>query len=308
MIKIVAHGGAGTIPDEFKQKYSQGIREATKIGYELLEHGSSALDAVEATVEYLEENPTFNAGRGSVLTIEEKFEMDAMIMDGSNLRIGGVMGLENFLHPISISRAILEHDKHIFYAGAGAERVARKYGFQPVNPTELLTERTKERIKKFKESKLNDVTTFDPERRDKFGTVGAVALDEKGNLASATSTGGILGKEPGRIGDTPIPGAGTYADKNIAISATGTGEFIIRSSLAYRITNYYEKNQSIYQATLQSLTDMKKLVSGQAGVIVLGKTGDFTAMYSTEDLAYAYIDNQGKIIDFTMEKNGKVLI
>lgn len=306
MIKIVSHGGAGTIPQEFKPKYSQGIREATKIGYELLENGSTALDAVEAAVKYLEENPTFNAGRGAVLTIDERFEMDAMIMDGSNLRIGGVMGLENYLHPIAISRAIMENDKHIFYAGEGADRVAKKYGFKSTNPEDLLTERTKARIKKFKESKTTDAETFDPERRDKFGTVGAVALDENGYLASATSTGGILGKEQGRIGDTPIPGAGTYADKNIAISATGTGEFIIRSSLAYRIANYYEKNQNVYQATLQALTDMKKLVSGQAGVIVLCNTGDFIAMHSTEDLAYSYINNQGKLIDFTMESSGKV--
>ena len=308
MIQIVAHGGAGTIPDEFKPKYQQGIREATKIGYELLKNGSSALDAVEETVKYMEENPTFNAGRGSVLTIDEKFEMDAMIMDGPRLRIGGVMGLENYLHPISISRAILENDQHILYAGIGADRVARKYGFQPIDPTELLTERTKSRIKKFKEESKKDLPAFDPERRDKYGTVGAVALDKFGNLAAATSTGGVLGKQPGRIGDTPIPGAGNYADSDIAISATGVGEFIIRSMLGLRIKNHFSSNQSIYQSTLVSLTEMKKLIGGEAGVIVLSKEGDFTALHSTKHHCYAYVDVNGMIIDFTMEKNGKIVI
>ena len=308
MIKIVTHGGAGTIPNEFKLKYVEGIREAIKVGYELLNNGSTALDAVEETVKCMEENPTFNAGKGSVFTFDEKLEMDAMIMDGSTLRMGGVMGLENYLHPISISKAILENDNHIFYASSGADKVAKKYGFKPVDPAELVTQRTRDRLRKFKDTKRQDISTFDPERRDKFGTVGAVALDEQGNLASATSTGGILGKEPGRIGDTPIPGAGTYADRNLAISATGTGEFIIRSMLAFRITSHYEKTQSVYQATLQSLTEMNKLVSGKAGVIVLSKTGDFVALHSTDDLCYAYIDNNGKIVDFSMDSSGKINI
>lgn len=306
MIQIVAHGGAGTIPDEFKPKYKEGIREATKIGYELLKNGSTSLDAVEATVKYMEENHTFNAGRGAVLTIDEKFEMDAMIMNGSDLRIGGVMGLENYLHPICISRAILENDQHILYTAAGADRVARKYGFQPVDPAELLTERTKARIKKFKEEGKKDLPAFDPERRDKYGTVGAVALDKFGNLAAATSTGGVLGKQPGRIGDTPIPGAGNYADSDIAVSATGVGEFIVRSMLGLRIKSHFTPNKCIKDATLLSLTDMKKLIGGEAGVIVLTKDGDFSAMHSTKDLCYAYVDKNGNIIDFTMEKNGKI--
>ena len=135
MIRILAHGGAGNIAEEFKSKYAEGVREATKIGYDLLRKGYSALDTVEKTVMSLEENPTFNAGRGSVLTLEERIEMDAMIMDGKTLRIGGVMGLENYLHPISVSRKILEYDKHIFYAGAGADLVAKTFGFNPVRIT-----------------------------------------------------------------------------------------------------------------------------------------------------------------------------
>lgn len=308
MIRILCHGGAGTIPDEYKSKYAEGIRKATQIGYELLSSGSPALEAVEASVKYMEEDGTFNAGRGSVLTYDERIEMDAMIMDGSTLRIGGVMGLENYLHPISISRAILEHDKHIFYAGQGADIIAKKYGFQPIDPHELVTERTRKRLKKFKEEHQEDAVTFDPERRDKYGTVGAVALDSNGLLASATSTGGILGKNPGRIGDTPIPGAGTYADTNVAISATGTGEFIIRSMLGFRIVNHYTITQNVYQATVQSLREMKMLVSGQAGVITLSKSGDYAALHSTRDLCYAYSDMNGKIIDFTMEDAGQIYI
>lgn len=306
MIRIVAHGGAGDIPDEYKSNYSKGVREATKVGYELLQEGRSALDAVEQTVMSMEENPTFNAGRGSVITLEERIEMDAMIMDGKTLRMGGVMGLENYLHPISISRSILENDKHIFYAGEGADKIAKKYGYNPVAPTDLLTERTIQRFKKFKENPDN-YSLFDPERREKYGTVGAVALDKNGLLASATSTGGILGKQPGRIGDTPIPGAGTYADQQLAVSATGVGEFIIRSMLAIRIRNHYENFKYCYPATVRALNEMHSLIGGVAGVIVLDNTGDFSALHSTRDLAYSY--NEGnKIIDFTQTQNNQIQV
>ena len=300
MFRIVAHGGAGSIAQDLKPAYAKGIQEATKIGYELLASGSSALDAVEGTVKKLEENPTFNAGKGSVLTIDERLEMDAMIMDGATLRLGGVMGLENYLHPIAISRAILEHEKHILYSGLGADLIAKKYGFNPTPLDELVTDRIKERLQKFIQNPDNNPITYDPERREKYGTVGAVALDTFGNVASATSTGGILGKKPGRIGDTPIPGAGTYADKSIAISATGTGEFIIRSMLAMRIANYYKESRNVYNATIQSLNDMFKLVGGKAGVIVLSNTGEFTALHSTQDLCFAY-NEDSDIKDFTLK-------
>ena len=226
-------------------------------------------------------------------------------MDCKTLRIGCVMGLENYLHPIAISRAILEHDKHIFYTSSGADKVAKKYGFSPVPLEELITPRVKERLKKFKETQNSNPLTYDPERREKYGTVGAVALDIWGNVASATSTGGILGKQSGRIGDTPIPGAGTYADANIAISATGTGEFIIRSMLASRIANHYAITKHIQSATVQALTEMFKLVSGKAGVIVLSNTGDFTALHTTDDLCFAY-NKEDTILDFTMGIDAKI--
>lgn len=301
MIRIVVHGGAGNIADEYKSNYRVGVREATKTGFELLEEGKSALDAVEQAVMSMEDNPTFNAGRGSVITLDEKIEMDAMIMDGKSLRIGGVMGLENYLHPISISRAILENDRHIFYAGSGADTIAKKYGFNPLSLSELVTERTIQRFKKFKENPDN-YSIFDPERREKYGTVGAVALDEKGFLASATSTGGILGKQPGRIGDTPIPGAGTYADDKIAVSATGIGEDIIRSMLGLRIANHHKLNQDIQASTAQSLKEMFSLVGGVAGVIVLNQNADISALHSTRDLAFAF--NEGnQIKDFSQLTN-----
>ena len=306
MIRIVVHGGAGDIPDEYKTHYRDGVREATKVGYELLQEGKSALDAVERSVMSMEEDPTFNAGRGSVITLDERIEMDAMIMDGQSLRMGGVMGLENYIHPVSISRAILENDRHIFYAGSGADTIAKKYGFSPSPLKDLVTERTIQRFKKFKENPEN-YSMFDPERREKYGSVGAVALDENGLLASATSTGGILGKQPGRIGDTPIPGAGTYADKEIAISATGIGEFIIRSMLAMRIRNHYEIFKSSYTSTVRALQEMKSLIGGVAGVIVLTDTGDFSALNTTRDLAFGYNDSE-RIIDFTQTQNSHINI
>jgi beta-aspartyl-peptidase (threonine type) len=309
MIKIIAHGGAGIIPENLKPKYSEGIREATKVGLELLLSGSTALNAVEKTVMVLEENATFNAGRGSVLTIDEKIEMDAMIMDGKSLRIGGVICLENYLHPISIARVILEKEKHILFSGMGADRIAKKHGFQPIPTEDLITDRVRERLRSYFENIKDTINSIDPEKReiyDKYGTVGCVALDENGFLASATSTGGVLGKESGRVGDTPIPGAGTYADDKIAISATGTGEYIIRSMLALRIKNHYDKYHSIFPATIQALNEMSDLVSGKAGVIVLSNSGDFSALHNTQDLCYAYSDNNNKIIDFTMEKNSRI--
>lgn len=306
-IKIVAHGGAGTIPKEIKPKAAEGIREATKIGYELLSNGSSALDAVEATVKSLEDNPNFNAGRGSVLTMDETIEEDAMIMDGKTLRIGGVMGIQNYLHPIAISRAILEHDNHIFYAGQGADIIAKKYGFNPVSVDDLSTERRREQLKHFKEKASANPIMFDIEKTEKYGTVGAVALDDQGNVASATSTGGITGKKIGRIGDTPIPGAGTFADNNIAISATGVGEFIIRSMLASRIANHYQYSRNVYSATVQSLSEMFRLVTGKAGVIVLSSTGEFTALHTTDDLIFAYNEDD-KIIDFLEILNSKITV
>lgn len=308
-IKIVVHGGAGLFSNQKDLPvYRAGVRKAVRVGYECLKNGCTAIDAVELAVMEMESNDIFNAGKGSVLTSEGTIEMDAMIMDGSNLAIGGVMGLQNFLHPISVSRKIMENDRHIFYQGIGADKIAKKYGFRPQSTETLTTERIRKRYNKLKEKMQGNITNQsqqDPEQRDKFGTVGAIAIDTLGNLASATSTGGFLGKEVGRVGDTPIPGAGTYADDLIAISSTGIGEYIIRTMLGLRVKQYYLEKKNLNHAATKSLEDMHRLVKGTSGLIALAKDGEHAIYTTTENMAYAY-SKGNEIKDFMEESEFRI--
>lgn len=285
MVVLLLHGGAGTIPElERKQMANKAIVEILNEVYPMLSGGGSALDAVQKAVELMENSPLFNAGMGSVMTSEETIEMDALLMDGKSMGIGGVIGVSKIKNPIILSRKVLESNKHVLYFGEGAEKFAMKHGIELIDPNSLITERIRERFANFKLK--NQVDKRDPEGREKYGTVGAVALDCDGNLAAATSTGGVLGKEIGRVGDTPIIGAGTYADDTIACSATGVGEYIIKSMLSIRIKFLIEQGKSVQQATTEALEYAKK-ISGPAGIIVLGKNGEWVADKNTKDLVYA---------------------
>ncbi len=281
---IVIHGGAGTIPDERRKIADDGVRAAISDGWEILKDGGSALDAVQAAVRSMESNPAFNAGYGSVITLDKKVEMDALLMDGKGLRVGGVIGVSRVKHPIDLCRIIMDNSKHVLFTGEGAEKIAKDNGIELIDPSELITERVLQRYDRFLEQQKH--MDMDPEGRDKYGTVGAIALDSTGNLAAATSTGGTLGKISGRVGDTPIVGAGTYADDEIAISATGVGEYIIRGMLGFRVKYEYLKTPDIHNATNNALKYVTKEV-GPAGIITLDNKGNWSALKTTKDLVYA---------------------
>ncbi|MDP3829772.1 MAG: isoaspartyl peptidase/L-asparaginase, partial [Ignavibacteriaceae bacterium] len=232
---LVIHGGAGAvsrdIPESLKQEYIDGLNQALLIGKSILTNGGSALDAVEKVVNYLEDHPSFNAGKGSVLTSDGTVEMDAAIMSGIDLSAGAVAGIKNVKNPISLARLVAEKTPHVLLIGEGAEKFADEMKVQKVDSTYFFIRAQNERWKELKK-KISE---------DKKGTVGAVALDINGNLAAATSTGGMMMKRPGRVGDVPIIGAGTYANnKTCAVSATGWGEKFIKNNVAVSISKLME--------------------------------------------------------------------
>ncbi|HEX37272.1 MAG TPA: asparaginase [Candidatus Cloacimonetes bacterium] len=229
--RLIVHGGAWSIPDERDDTHIKGVSRAISEVYPLLKKGLSAVDAVEKAVCVMEEDPIFDAGRGSVLNIDGEIEMDASIMDGKNLAFGAVAALQNILHPIKVAKLVMTETEHCLLVGTGAQKFAQAHFIPEVAPEELLTESELEFYRKVKEEK--NYTTKIPFEPFPEGTVGAVALDIEGNLAAATSTGGTSRKIAGRVGDTPILGAGTFADNESgAASATGWGEAIMKSFLS----------------------------------------------------------------------------
>jgi L-asparaginase / beta-aspartyl-peptidase len=302
---LVVHGGAGTVQHDRRPIAQEGVKLAIDAGWKILEEGGSSLDAVQESVRVMEDYPHFNAGKGSVLTADGKVEMDAMIMDGSNRNIGGVIGVSRVQNPILLSRKIMDNSFHVLFYGKGAEKFAIEQGFELINPDELVTDRIRDRLKAFLErnSELTaeSVSDNDPEQRDKYGTVGAVAIDKYGKLAAATSTGGVLGKKAGRVGDTPIIGAGTYADDEIAVSGTGVGEFIMRYMLGMEIKLELKQADNVIEATNVVLNKMKNEINGSAGVIVVTKEKGFCALKNTPDLIYAYKTPE-TYFDFMMEE------
>ena len=260
-IAIVIHGGAGDFdranltPDQ-KAAYISTLRQAVSQGYEILKAKGSGIDAVEKAINILENSPLFNAGKGAVLTNMGKNELDASIMNGKTLEAGAVAGITNVKNPISLSRKVMENSKHVFLSGLGAEAFAKEQGLEIVDPSYFYTER---RMEQFKENqKMSQSSTIYPISADyKYGTVGCVALDYDGNIIAGTSTGGITNKRWGRIGDSPIIGAGTYANnKTCGVSSTGTGEYFIRGVVAYDISALMEyKNMSLKEAAKKVIQD-----------------------------------------------------
>src|SRR5690606_6777019 len=255
---MIIHGGAGTIEKKFmtpeKEKaYTEALTEALRAGYEMIEEGKSSLDAVQAAINILENSPLFNAGKGAVFTNDEKNELDASIMDGKTLKAGAVAGVSNIKNPINAARAVMERSEHVMMAGRGAEQFAAANGCDTVPPSYFFTQERWDQLQrtiKKEEDGRNAYHEPDPRQQQiygltakdaKFGTVGAVALDQQGNLAAATSTGGMTNKRYGRVGDSPILGAGTYCNNNTAgISCTGWGEYFIRATAASRVSALME--------------------------------------------------------------------
>lgn len=307
---LVIHGGAGTIlksqmtPEKGKL-YKEALQNALNAGNNILQHGGTALNAAEAAIEVLEDDSLFNAGKGAVFTNEGHNEMDASIMDGKTLKAGAVAGITNIKNPITAARAVMDESEHVMMAGKGAEQFAAMHGCMVVDPSYFFTTQRwldlqdAKREDSLKALHKDSSTGFlkQPDNYDyKYGTVGAVALDMYGNLAAATSTGGMTDKRFGRIGDSPIIGAGTYADNNTcAVSCTGWGEFYIRLVLAKTVSDRMEfAHQSLKDAANEMI--MKKLpdLGGDGGLIAVDKAGNFTMSFNTEGMYRGYIKSNGE--------------
>ncbi|XP_075454175.1 isoaspartyl peptidase/L-asparaginase isoform X1 [Ascaphus truei] len=282
---IVVHGGAGVIVKEYEERYRSGVKRAALKGYDLLKQGGSALTAVEEAVVVMEDDSNFNAGYGSVLNEEGEVEMDAIIMDGKNLATGAVSAVRCIANPIKLARLVMEKTDHVLLTANGAALFAKAQGVPEVPGEKLITERSKERWRKNIESNSNPVAT-----QVGLGTVGAVAIDSEGNLACATSTGGISNKMVGRVGDSACVGSGGYADNIVgATSTTGHGESIMKVILARLILYHMEQGKTPEEAADAGLNYMKTKVEGLAGVIVINNSGDWTARFSTKQMTWAAV-------------------
>lgn len=297
---LVVHGGAGdltrdNIPDSLEIMYREALRASLIIGFRILDTGGSALDAVEAVIRYLEDEPLFNAGRGSVFTFEGTNELDASIMDGSTGMAGAVAGVTMVKNPITVARAVMEKTPHVMLAGNGANAFAIEHGLDTVDPSWFFTQMRYQRWLQ---------AMADQEERS--GTVGAVALDKNGNLAAGTSTGGMSMKRFGRIGDSPVIGAGTYAsNQTCAVSCTGHGEYFIRNAVAYDLSARLEySNDNLYVAAKDIIDRKLKEQGGTGGLIAIDKYGNFVMEFNTNGMFRGYLlpDGETKVMIFDDEK------
>ncbi|CAH2248887.1 isoaspartyl peptidase L-asparaginase [Pelobates cultripes] len=284
---IVVHGGAGVIVKEYEEGYRAGVSRAALKGFEVMKHGGSALKSVEEAVIVLEDDPLFNAGHGSVLNEEGDIEMDAIIMDGKTLRSGAVSAVRCIANPITLARLVMEKTDHMLLTCKGASLFAKVQGIQEVPTEKLITERSRERWKKNLLPGSNPVAY-----QLGLGTVGAVAIDAEGNVACATSTGGITNKMVGRVGDTACIGSGGYADNAVgAVSTTGHGESIMRVTLARLILHHIEQGMSPEEASDTALDYMKTRVNSIGGVIVVNHKGEWAAKFSTKQMSWAVVQD-----------------
>lgn len=310
---MVIHGGAGTIEKnqmtpEKEKAYTDVLTEALEAGYEKIKAGQPSLDAVQAAINVMENSPLFNAGKGAVFTHNGKNELDASIMEGKNLNAGAVAGVTNIKNPINAARAVMEKSEHVMMAGKGAELFAAENGCDTVPPSYFFTQERWDQLQRTiseEEKGRAAFNDFDPrnsrisgvsEKDKKFGTVGAVALDKEGNLAAGTSTGGMTNKKYGRIGDSPIIGAGTYCNNATAgISSTGWGEYYIREVAANRLSSLMElKNLPVADAAKQVIDEIGKM-GGDGGIIALDKNGRVAMEFNTPGMYRGTVDENGKI-------------
>jgi beta-aspartyl-peptidase (threonine type) len=287
---LVIHGGAGTITrenmsTEKEAEYISKLTAALKTGYAILENGGSGLDAVEATIKVMEDSPLFNAGKGAVFTGAGTNELDASIMDGATLQGGAVAGVKTVKNPISAARKVMEKTWHVLLAGEGADAFAKEQGLDIVDNSYFHTEHRFKSLIKAKEKEM-----------EKHGTVGCVALDKKGNLAAGTSTGGLTNKRWGRVGDSPIIGAGTYAsNETCAVSATGQGEYFIRGSVAFDIAAQMDYEKKSVQTAAQAVIDKLTERGGTGGVIVMDSKGNIAMPFNTEGMYRGFYLNDGEL-------------
>ncbi|HEX2204039.1 MAG TPA: isoaspartyl peptidase/L-asparaginase, partial [Longimicrobium sp.] len=307
---LVIHGGAGTIrredmSPEREAAYRASLARALTAGHAVLARGGASMDAVEAAINVMEDDSLFNAGKGAVLTADGRAELDAAVMDGATLAAGAVAGLHRVRNPIDLARAVMEHSPHVMMIGDGAERFAAERGLAMVEPGYFVTAT---RRRQWERMRAQDSLRADSARRAgrsamyavpderKFGTVGAVALDRRGNLAAGTSTGGMMMKRYGRVGDVPIIGAGTYAsNRSCAVSATGHGEFFIRNTVAHSICALMEYGGLSLQAAADSIV-MKQLVAqgGDGGIIAMDPRGNWTLTFNSAGMYRGRIGADGR--------------
>lgn len=305
---LVIHGGAGTIlksnmtakqEDEYKAK----LTEALKAGYAEIQKGSSSVDAVAASIMIMEDSPLFNAGKGAVFTAAGTNELDASIMYGKDKSAGAIAGVHTIKNPIKAAIAVMQKSEHVMLSGVGAEEFAKKQKLDIVDPSYFWTKNRWEGLQKLKQKektttkKVSQNTLPESYEIDqKFGTVGAVALDKSGNIAAGTSTGGMTNKKYGRIGDAPIIGAGTYANAQVGISATGWGEYFIRATAARTIAAKMEyQNKNIQTATQETIDEIGKM-GGDGGVIALDKNGNIAMPFNTAGMYRGAITEDGEVM------------
>jgi len=296
---LVIHGGAGVIRKDLTPEKEKLVRAdleaALSAGYAVLKDGGASLDAVTKAILVLEDSPRFNAGKGAVFTHDGKNELDSAIMDGATLRAGAIAGVHRVKNPVLLARAVMEKSPHVFLTGDGAEVFAQTVGVELVDPSYF---RTDERWNQLQDALKAEAAGQQSSlgRAIHYGTVGAVALDKAGHLAAATSTGGMTNKRWGRVGDSPIIGAGTYANAHCAVSATGWGEFYIRSVAAHDICARVEYGkQPVAKAADAVVMEVVPKLGGDGGVIALDANGNFATPFNTDGMYRGWVDRNGKV-------------
>jgi L-asparaginase / beta-aspartyl-peptidase len=305
-IALVIHGGAGTIErskmtPEREREYRVGLERALTAGYEILKRGGPSLDATEAAVRVLEDDPHFNAGKGSVFTSAGMNEMDAAIMDGRTLSAGTVASLKHVKNPISLARLVMEKSGHVMMDGEGAEAFARENGVELVDQKYFFTQERWDALQKIKAAEKHRTGAAGKRilitDQDRHGTVGAVALDRNGNLAAATSTGGTTNKRPGRVGDSPVIGAGTYANNaTCAVSGTGDGEYFIRATVGHDISAVMEYRGMPLKEAAQTVLEKVAKLGGTGGLIAIDHEGNMALPFNTAGMYRGYVDLNGKFM------------
>ena len=310
--RLIIHGGAGNItPERFTEEevkaYHEGLQAALKAGHKILAEGGTSVEAVKAAINQMELNPIFNAGRGAVFTNEGKNELDASIMDGKTLSAGAVAGVTNVKHPINCADLVRTKSPHVMMASKGAEQFCKNNGAEIVDPKWFYTEHRYQQLKKAQEKEAivldhdgakkqaNAELYMDPLMYDyKYGTVGAVAVDKHGNIAAATSTGGMTNKRYGRVGDSPIIGAGTYANnKTVGVSATGSGEMFIRTSAAHNVHTYYRYVDADVQKAGEAAIKEVGEIGGTGGLIIMDQKGHYAFPMNSAGMHRGMIDEKG---------------
>ena len=300
-ITLVIHGGAGTIlkenmTPEKEQAYNEKLSEALDAGYEVLENGGTSLEAITTAIQIMEESPLFNAGKGAVFTNQGRNELDASIMDGATGKAGAVAGVTIVKSPILAAQAVMNNSPHVMMAGTGAEQFAKEQGLEIVDSSYFYTERRFKALENIKQKELEQSAYLFENPDYKYGTVGAVALDKNGNIAAGTSTGGMTNKRYGRIGDSPVIGAGTFAEnESCGVSATGHGEFFIRNVVAYDIAARMKyQDMSLNDAANEVI--MNKLVEkgGTGGIVALDRQGNVAMTFNTPGMYRGYIKEKGQ--------------